>query len=138
MIASLNGGMAVAYNKLGRYEDAKELLEDAFDYNYRIKFRRGATLNQARLVHSYIGLKDFYKAFYSADYVCEHQKYLTAFDINNLHGLSEMLITLAQYLQGKGNTEKAKEYALIAVEFAKTAEDSDLLQAAQQFLQDVI
>lgn len=137
-IGRLKGDIATAYNKLGKYEDAKELSEDAFDYNDRIKFRRGATLNQARLVRSYIGLKDFDKAFYSADYVCEHRKDLTAFDINNLHGFSEMLIILAQYLQGKGNTEKAKEYALIAIEFATTAEESDSLQAAQQFLQDVI
>lgn len=137
-IGRLKGDIATAYNKLGKYEDAKELSEDAFDYNNRIKFRRGATLNQARLVHSYIGLKDFYKAFYSADYVCENRKDLTVFDINNLHGLSDMLLTLAQYLQGKGNTEKAKEYALIAIEFATTAEDSDSLQAAQQFFQDVV
>lgn len=136
-IGRLKGDIATAYNKLGKYEDAKELSEDAFDYNDRIQFKRGATLNQARLVHSYIGLNNFYQALYSADYICENRKYLTAFDINNLHGLSEMLITLARYLHSKGNTEKAKQYALRAIEFATTAEDSDSLQAAQQFLQDV-
>ena len=113
-LGRLDGDIAVAYNKLGQYKEAIDKSNNSLDSNKKAKFWRGVALNRARLVHSYIGLGDFEKALEQADDVCNRITDLTDFDRSNLHGLSGMLLQLAQHLQQSGNTEKAKKFTQTA------------------------
>ena len=132
-LGRLDGDIAVAYNKLGRYEEAIEKSSSSLDSNIKIGFGRGIALNKARLVHSYIGLGHFEKALEQADDVCNSIKDLTEFDRMNLHGLSGMLLQLA-HRQQSGNMEKAKKLTQSAIEFAEAAKDNESLQEAQNLL----
>ena len=129
----LDGDIAVAYNKLGRYEEAIKKSSSSLKDNIKIGFGRGIALNKARLVHSYIGLGHFEKALEQADDVCNSIKDLTEFDRMNLHGLSGMLLQLA-HRQQSGNMEKAKKLTQSAIEFAEAAKDNESLQEAQNLL----
>jgi len=136
-LGRLDGDIAVAYNKLGQYEEAIDKSNDSLDYNIKTGFHRGIALNKARLVQSYMGLGDFAKALEQADDVCNGIKDLTEFDRSNLHGLSEMLLQLAQYLQQSGDIEKAQKFTRCAIEFAEAAKEAESLQEAQTLLNNL-
>jgi tetratricopeptide (TPR) repeat protein len=136
-LGRLDGDIAVAYNKLGKYKEAIEFSRNAATSNENAKYWRAYTLNQARLLHSYFGLKNVEEALKCADYVCENQKKLTAFDLANLPDLSGMFVELAKYQQERVNIEKAKEYCQFAINLATATFESESLQSAELLLKQL-
>jgi len=147
-LGRLKGDIAVAYNKLARYEgenkveryeEAKNLSLESYSYNdsdgvHGIGYKRGATLNQARLIDSYLGLNELEKALESARYVCKNRESLNHFDRINLHDLSAMLIQISQYLKKRGKMREATELCEVAIEFASDSKEEESKQDAQALL----
>lgn len=134
-LGRLNGDIALAYNKLGQYEIAIKLLRKAEESNRKAKYNRARTLNQAQLLHSYLGLNNLEEALNCADYICDNQDKLTAFDCANLLDFSGMFVTLAKHQQERGNIEKAKGYCQFAINLGIATSESESLQSAKLLLE---
>jgi len=103
-LARLNGDIAVAYNKLKRYEEAITLSQKALELNEDIGYERGVVLNKARLVCSHFEL-----ALELAIEVVEEFEELSMFDRVNLGSFYEVLPSLVHYAKANKADEIAEK-----------------------------